>query len=248
LEQNKLALDRAEAERRLLQQKKEELARRTKLDAERAKLRLEHAREAIRLLQERIELARVTAPIDGVLYSFPVRTGDFVREGDLLAEVADLRSMRVRAFVDEPELGRLSPNQTVDIIWDAYPNQVWTGRVGQLPKSVVSRGTRNVGEVLCSVNNDNLKLLPGVNVDVRIRVTEARDVLLVPRAAVRSQGARYYVFVLRGDRLQTQEIKVGAVSATNYQVLEGLAMGDRLALPGEVDLHDGLVVRATDQK
>ena len=101
-----------------------------------------------------------------------MRVGDFVKLGDVLAEMADLRHVRVRAFVDEPDLGSLEPNQEVQVTWDAKPGRTWTGKIEQVPKQVVARGTRSVGEVLCSVDNNKLELLPNVNVEVRILVRE----------------------------------------------------------------------------
>ncbi len=97
-----------------------------------------------------------------------MHAGDYVKVGDILAEMADLRQVRVRAFVDEPDLGWLAPDEDVKVSWDAMPNRTWTGKVEQVPKQVVARGTRSVGEVLCSVQNDKVELLPNVNVEVHI--------------------------------------------------------------------------------
>src|SRR6202034_2111924 len=110
------------------------------------------------------------APLDGTLYSLPIHAGDFVKAGDLLAEIADLHHVRVRAFIDEPDLGQIDVNQPVEIFWDAQPGRVWTGRSEILPKQVVTRGTRSVGELLCSVSNEKLDLLPNITVDVRIHI------------------------------------------------------------------------------
>ena len=106
-----------------------------------------------------------------------------MKVGDTLAEMADLRHVRVRAFVDEPDLGWLEPNQDVEVTWDAKPGQTWTGRTEEMPKEVVSRGMRSVGEVLCSVDNDKLELLPNINVEVRILVERA------PRSRGRAAGS-----------------------------------------------------------
>jgi len=248
LARNQVELERAEAQARLLQQKKEDLARRVKADQERAALLVERARNEIRSLEEKVASARVVAPTDGTLYALPVHAGDFVRTGDLLAEVADLSRIRVRAFVDEPELGVLEAGQAVEITWDALPGRVWPGRTEQVPKAVVSRGTRSVGEVLCSVENAKLELLPNINVNVLIRTRDRAGVLVVPRGAVRVEGNKRVVFVLEGSRLRQREIRVGIASAAKFEVLEGLKEGEQVALPGEVILRDGLEVRAVAPK
>ena len=128
--------------------------------------------------------------------------------------MADLRHVRVRAFVDEPDLGLLEPNQNVSVTWDAKPSRTWTGHTEEVPKQVVARGMRSVGEVLCSVDNDHLDLLPNTNVQVQIMVRERRGALVVPRAAV----LRRYVRSTTCFRLQTttkcsrRDISVGVAS------------------------------------
>lgn len=248
LDQNKLALDRAEAQWRLLGQKKEELARRARLDVERATLAEERGRSEVRALEEKVRSATLTAPVEGTVYALPVRAGDFVRVGDLLAEVAELRRVRVRAFVDEPEMGWLEQGQAVEITWDAMAGRVWQGRAEHIPRAVVARGTRSVGEVLCSVENEKLELLPNINVGVSIRVRERANALVVPRAAVRVDGARRYVFLVEGNTLHRRVIRVGIAGTTAYEILEGLAQGDRVALPGTAELRDGLTIRPLEQE
>jgi len=247
LDQNKLALERAEAQGQLLHRKKEDMARRAKLDVERATLLAERSRNDVRSLEEKVRSAQVTAPVDGTLYALPVHPGEFVHEGDPLAQLADLRRVRVRAFVDEPDLGWLALGQMVEITWDALPGRVWTGRTEQIPKQVLARGTRSVGELLCSVENQKLELLPNVNVSVRIRVRERPGALVVPRGAVRVEGSQRYVFLVGGGRLHKREIQVGVADALHYEVLAGLAEDDRVALPGDVSLRDGMEVRVVER-
>jgi HlyD family secretion protein len=253
LDLNHTALERAEADWQRLHKARDELARRSTLDVERATLRADQFRHGVEALVEKVRSAQVTASVDGTLYSLPVRARDFVKTGDLLAELADLHRVRVRAFVDEPELGALEPNQTVEITWDALPNRNWSGRTEQIPRQVVARGTRSVGEVLCSVDNTKLELLPNTNVNVRIHMRERPNAVVVPRGAVRIEGARRFVFVVeegtlgvKASRLQKREIKVGIASATDFEVLTGLREGEIVALPGEVELRDGLGVRVIE--
>jgi HlyD family secretion protein len=186
--------------------------------------------------------------VDGTLFALPVRLRDFVRTGDVLAEVADLSHVRVRAFVDEPELGSLEAGQAVEITWDAAPGRTWSGRTEQIPKAVVARGSRSVGEVLCSVENAKQDLLPNTNVNLLIRVRERSNALVVSRGAVHVEGNKRVVYVLEGDRLRRREVRVGIASATKFEVLDGLSEGQRVALPGDVILRDGLEVRAVAPK
>jgi multidrug efflux pump subunit AcrA (membrane-fusion protein) len=128
------------------------------------------------------------------------------------------------------------------------PNRTWTGKVEQVPKQVVARGTRSVGEVLCSVQNDKVELLPNVNVEVHILVRERPGVLVVPRVAVRYENGKHYVFLFDGEKVHRREITAGVASASKYEVVSGLALGDKIALPGDVDLKEGMEVRAMEAK
>jgi HlyD family secretion protein len=244
LEQNRLQLTHAEADAQASEKVKQTLTMQAQLDQGRVALLVEHARVNVQELEERLESDHGTAPIDGTLYSLPIHQGDFVKAGDLLAEMADLRQVRIRAFIDEPELGQIAVNQSVEILWDAHPDRIWNGRTEVLPKQVVTRGTRNVGELICSVDNDRLDLLPNTTVDVRIHISERPAALVVPRGAVSIEGDRRYVFRVEGDRLHRQFIKVGIANPTKIEVLSGLSEGDVVALPGEAALKENLRIRA----
>src|SRR6202140_5343559 len=246
---NDLALSNAQAEVKRLSAAKQEFERGVNLDAGRTALQVRQIQSEIASLKAKVASARVTAPTDGTLYSLPVTTGLYVKTGDLLAEMADLHRVRVRAFIDEPELGGLVPNEPVKITWDALPNRVWEGRTEVIPKQVVPHGgTRSVGELLCAVDNQKLELLPNINVDVKIHSNERTNVLTVPRAAVDAEGGHKYVFVvtqnaLGKSRLSRRELQLGIADSTNFEVISGLQENEMVALPGDAVLHDGMAVK-----
>jgi HlyD family secretion protein len=211
---------------------------------------VEEAQSAVAALEAKVRDGRIVAPVDGILYSLPVKTGDYVKVGDLLLEMADLRKVRVRAFIDEPELGQLEPGEAVRITWDALPNRSWLGKTEIIPKQVVARGSRSVGEMLCAVENDKLELLPNINVNIRINSKERKNVLAVPRGAVESEGGRRYLYVVIDNqlsvdkkKLQKREIHVGIADATSYEVTSGLQEGEMVALPRDVEPRDGMPVQ-----
>jgi HlyD family secretion protein len=257
---NDLDLAKADAQLKQLTAVKQEFEHGVKLDANRTTLQVEQLRTAVAALEEKVRDGRIVAPTDGTLYSLgrtaeglPLKAGDYVKVGDLLAEMADLHKVRVRAFIDEPEIGGLEPGEPVRITWDALPNRNWMGKTQVIPKQVVARGARSVGELLCEVNNDKLELLPNINVNVRINSRERINVLTVPRGAVDAQGGRRFVFVVLRNALgvgkatlQKREIRVGIADAANYEVLDGLQEGEMVALPGDVDLKDGMPVKITN--
>lgn len=245
---NELALAKTRSDVERLTATKQEFSRQVGLDASRAELAVQQAQSDVAALEEKVRQARITAPFDCTLYSLPARTGLYVKTGELLAEMADLHKVRVRAFVDEPDLGGLEPDLPVRITWDALPNDSWQGKTEVIPKQVVARGARNVGDLLCSVNNDKLQLLPNTNVNVRINSKERNDVITVPRGAVDTENGKRYVFIVKpgASTLEKRQIQVGIADATNFEVLGGLQGNELIALPGDVDLKNGMTVRVVN--
>jgi len=247
---NDLALEKMQAEVNRSAAAKKEFDRQADLDQSRSSLAVQQAQSDVAALEDKVQQGRIYAAIDGTLYAMPVREGDFVKVGDLLAEMADLHKVRVRAFIDEPEMGALEPDEPVKISWDALPNRVWEGKTEIVPKQVVARGLRNVGELLCSVQNDKLELLPNTNVDVRISLKERLNVLSVTRGAVEADDALRYVFVVQNrvgqSRLEKRVVQVGIADTANYEIVSGLQEGEVVAIPGDVELHDGMTVKVVN--
>ncbi len=243
LEKNRAALERAEASLDQARKAKQEFEHQVSLDRDRLELLVAHTKTQVNNLEDKANSARVVAPGNGTLYSLPVHAGDFVHTGDLLAAIADLHEVRVRAYIDEPELGQLRAGQTVVVTWDALPGRTWTGKTEILPRQVVALGTRNVGELLCTIENQGMELIPNTTVDVRIEIDERAGALVVPRGAVQIDGTHRYVYRLDGGRLHRTEIRVGLSNATQFEVLSGITEGDTLALPGDTALRNNMAVR-----
>jgi HlyD family secretion protein len=247
---NDLVLAKAQAEVEKLTTAKQEFTRQLVLDASRAALAVQQAQSDVAALEEKVRQGRITAPVDSTLYSLPAKAGDYVKVGDLLAEMADLHKVRVRAFIDEPEMGGLEPDLPVKITWDALPNRSWQGKTEIIPKQVVARGSRSVGELLCSVANDKLELLPNTNVNVKINSKERVNVVTVPRGAVDTENGKRYVFVVKegvgNSALEKREIQVGIADATSFEVVSGLRENEVVALPGDVELRDRMVVKVVN--
>jgi HlyD family secretion protein len=242
-------LARAASDKLRLEAARADFLRRNKVDLDRLTLLVQQSQDNLRDIEQKLASTHVTAPVDGTLYALPVHVNDPIKEGDLLAAVADLRQIRVRAFVDEPELGVLESGQTLVINWDALPNRTWTGKTEQIPRQVVPHGTRSVGELLCPVDNDDQKLIPNITVNVRIQLRSRNNVVVVPRGAVVFEGTRRFVFMveenLPSSRLHKREVKIGISDSTTYEVESGLNEGEMIALPSNLELRDGMKVHPT---
>jgi len=236
------ALQRAQADVTLLEQKQKD--RYSKPETARIEAQAAEAQAAYDAAEDALRKSSVGAPFDGIVYSLPVKQGAFVQAGEVLLQEADLSRVLVRAFVDEPDVGRLQSGQKVEITWDALPGRTWTGSVNTVPSTVKLRGSRNVGETTCVIDNKDLRLLPNVNVGVTIVVAEHADVLTLQRDALRIDESKPYVYRIVDNHLKRQTIEFSLQNLTRVEITSGLSQGDTVALPAEdKPLVDGAVVK-----
>jgi HlyD family secretion protein len=237
--QAKDRVDRALTQIRSLEQRRAALV--APQDRSAAEARLHDAESAVTLAEERIRKSVVRAPISGTVYQFDLKPGAYLNAGDLVASIGQLDHVRVKVFVDEPDLGRVTPGKPVTITWDALPGRQWKGAVDKKPTQIVPLGTRQVGEVLCVIDNPNHDLLPGTNVNVDVSSEEAASALTIPKEAVRREQGQTGVFVLAGNTLTWKKITLGVGNTTRTQV-DGLNENDAVALPSDKPLKDGMIV------
>ena len=207
----------------------------------------EQARAAYAAAQGQLQHTEIRAPFDGTVYSIPVKQGEYVQQGELLIELADLHRVQVRAFVDEPELGKLAAGQTVSVTWDALPGKTWHGEISQMPYTVTTYGTRNVGQVLCRVDNNDARLLPNINVTVNVSIANKKDVVTVAREALHDDENGRFVFVIKDGHLERRPVEAGIANNTRIEITNGLEPGESVALNtlnSAEGLRPGLEVRA----
>jgi len=237
------ALQRTQADVTLLEQKKKD--RYSQPEVAKVQAQGTEAQAAYDAAQNALLHSNIRAPFDGTVYSLPVKQGAFVQAGDLLLQEADLSKVLVRAFIDEPDVGRLVPGQKTEITWDAIPGRVWNAPVYSVPSTVRLRGARNVGEATCKVDNQDLRLLPNVNVSVTIITAEHNNVLTVQRDAIRLDDSRPYVYEVVDDKLKRQDIEIALQNLTRVEIASGLKDKAVIALSAQdtKPLYDGATVK-----
>jgi HlyD family secretion protein len=233
----------AEADLKLLQQKQGN--RYSAPEVAHVQAQRDEAQSAYAAAESILRQLNIRAPFDGIVYSLPVHQGSYVNPGDLVLQEADLSKVLVRAYVDEPDVGRLSPGQPIELTWDAIPGRTWQGAVSSIPSTVKLLGTRNVGETTCVVENQDLRLLPNINVGVTIVTAEHHDALTVPREAVRLANGSNFVYQIVNDALQRRDIQTSISNLTEVEVTSGVSEKALLALAStnSKPLQEGLAVK-----
>jgi HlyD family secretion protein len=216
-------------------------------DRNRSEAQLADAKATVAAAQNSYANDNIRSKVTGTVYSIPVSTYDFVQAGENLMDVADLNRIQIRAYFDEPDIGKLAAGQAVKIGWDAKPNQTWHGHISRAPTTIITYGTRNVGECIVTVDDARGDLLPNTNVIVTVTTSQRFNVLSVPREALHTDAGDYVYRVLN-DKLVRTPVQVGVANLTRAEITSGLTEKDTVALSATSnrELSNGLAVKIVE--
>ena len=216
-------------------------------DVARAQAALAEAEAGLAAAQNVEASTAPRAPFAGTVYSLSAGRSEFVEEGKLLLQLADLHHVHVVAYFDEPEIGKLAAGQRVQIKWDgdAKPDHVWQGSVMRVPSTVIIIGTRTVGETLVNIDGGDGGLLPDTNVTVTVTTSSQAGALTIPREALHVENGNPYVFKVVGDSLVRTPVAAGTSNLILTPILSGLQEGDTVATgtTNGLPLQEGIPIR-----
>jgi len=198
-----------------------------------------------------MEMTKIYSPVDGVVISRNVDVGQTVAaslQAPVLFTIAnDLTQMQVKASVDEADIGKLNNDANVRFTVDAYPNDVFRGKISEIrlePQTVQNVVTYSV---IIGVANPEMKLRPGMTANLTITVDSKNNVLAVPNAAFRftpdsatasstqGQGRRNNTIWILGEDGQPEA----------KTVRTGITDGTRTEITGD-DIGEGMLVITAD--
>ena len=221
-------------------------------DYDKAKLSYEQAKEAmvqrvenVKKAETNLGYATITSPIDGIVIKKEVEQGQTVASSfntpTLFTIAQDLTQMRVIANVDEADIGEVKEGQRVTFMVDAFPNDVFDGKVAQVRLEPTTTSNVVTYEVVITASNDDLKLKPGLTANVTIYTLELKDAIAVPSKALRfhpseamlnegetivdnpAQGAK--VWVKEGPELKSYIVETGTTNGMLTEVKSGVNEG-----------------------
>jgi HlyD family secretion protein len=213
-------------------------------DRARAQAQVADARAGVAAAQSTYASANIRTPVPGTVYYLPVNRFDYVTAGEDLVYVADLSRLRINAYFDEPEIGNLAAGQPVKIVWDSKPGTIWHGHISQAPTTIITYGTRNVGECFIAVDDADGILKPNANVIVTVTTSRHPHVLSIPREALHFDAGQPYVFRIIGNKLARTAVRTDIVNSNWAEITSGLNDGDIVARTATTnrELSDGLEV------
>jgi HlyD family secretion protein len=229
----------------------------SQLDLDQATAQLAQAEATVAIKQAMVESAqanlgycKITAPVDGIVISRKVDAGQTVIAAmttPVLFTIAqDITKMNITAAVSEADVGQVRTGQSVDFTVDAFPDDVFHGRVTQVRKAPTTTQNVVTYETIITVNNPAQKLFPGMTADVSILVAQRTNALEIPNTALRytpPQGAAFeqtpptklqrsqqlvYALGSGGTKLRPVVVKTGITDGVNTEILEGVTEGTQV--------------------
>ena len=186
--------------------------------------------------------AYIETPFGGTVTQVLPKVGDQVNPGSLAFRVDDLSRMLLDVQISEIDINEIKVGQKATLIFDAVLDKEYEGEVMKVsPVGTSVQGVVNF-EVTVELVNPDEDVKPGMTAAVNIVVNEKTDVLLVPNRAVRIFDGERVVYIMGANNmLETVEIKLGATSDINSEILEGdLKEGDTIILnPPEMMFEAG---------
>jgi len=183
---------------------------------------------------------RISAPIAGRIIQLNVKEGETVvmgtmnNSGTILMVLADMSTMIAVVDVDETDVPELRLDQSAEVTADALPDSIFNGKVtkiGLMPvPNALSTDQATNFEVEVEMKEFSPLLRPGMNVTAKIITSQKKDILTVPVQAVgrrmKDKKMTETVFIAKGKKAVLKEIKTGASSDTDIEILSGIEIGD----------------------
>jgi len=205
-----------------------------------AKAEVQRAKISLAEAKDRLDETEIFAPISGVLIEKLVEQGQIISSGisnvsggTALAKVADLSRLFIIADVDETDIGSVQAGQQVKITADAYPGRSFTGKVKRIsPKGLVENSI-TIFKVKIEIQDEGKGILkPMMTANVDIISEELKNVLYLPREAVRVEKNKKFAAILVDHRPQEIPVTTGVRNPIHIQILSGLE-ADQTVLIGD---------------
>ncbi|MCW8963313.1 MAG: efflux RND transporter periplasmic adaptor subunit, partial [Gammaproteobacteria bacterium] len=191
----------------------------------------------------------IRAPFSGLTGIRQVDLGQYVDAGDAIVSLQALDPIYLDYTLPERYISRIKVDQTVNIQLDAFPDQVFSGKITAL-NSGIDTGTRTLKIRALLANPDHL-LRPGMFAQVQTITGEARSLLTLPRTAISFNTYGDYVYVINEDETGTLNVKRQPVETGESRkgriVVNNLPLNTRVVRAGLVKLFDGATVNIDNQ-
>jgi membrane fusion protein, multidrug efflux system len=195
-----------------------------------AESRLRSSEAKIRAVNSRLDDVRITAPFDGRVGMRQISMGALVQPGSVITTLDDIAKIKLEFSVPEVALSALKPGLGIVARSPAFPNRIFEGQVSVVDTRI-DPATRSV-RVNALFDNSDESLKPGLFLSVELQIARREQAVLVPEEALIGEGTRHFVFVVRDEKAERREVKLGQRLQGEVEVVSGLTAGDLVIVRG----------------
>jgi HlyD family secretion protein len=189
------------------------------------------AKARIAAAQSTLNQSKIVAPFDGVITQANPMPGDMVSPSTVAFRMDDLARLMIDLEISEVDINSVAIGQNVTITFDAVQGKTYTGKVSQINQAGDDKSGAVNFTVTVELTDADTLVKPGMTAAVTISVKELQDALLVPNRAVRVINSKRMVYLLQNGQPVAVEVRLGATSDTNSEVVGGdLKEGDLIIL------------------
>ncbi len=199
--------------------------------AELAAARVNLAEANLRLAKINLEESTITSPINGVVTAKHIDQGNLIREGDRIATIADMNTVKVVVAVAEKYAEKIFVGTPAEIRVDAYEEKVFDAEVYSVYPALDEQ-THTI-QIEIRLNNADLLLKPGMFARVTLIVRRKDNVVVIPRDVILGDRiGEPYVYVVKNETAHKHLVKIGIRQADRYEIVDGLNQGEKLVING----------------
>jgi len=216
----------------------------SQLDASR--LAVKAAENQLDIARRQLDNTRIKSPIPGTVNARYVDPGTMVQPGKPVANIVDIRVLKVRVNVSEREAFQLKPGDRVEVSTDVYPGTVFLGTVDNIASKADEAHTYPVEIVV--PNSAKHPLKAGMFARIAFKSIAPTEALTIPRVSLVGSIKDAQVFVVRKNIARLCTVVIGKQSADLFEVVSGLAEGDTTVISGQNNLVDGARVQIVNKQ
>ena len=205
----------------------------TQADIDLAQAQVEQAQAALALVEKDLESLTLRSPIQGIVTQVNVDVGERVTPGQIVVALIPLGEYQIESNISEVDISRVNLGSSVDIVFDAYPEKVYKGKVISIdPSEEVIQGVVYYKVKIAFEDSYGDEIKPGMTANLDIKFGEKNDVLSIPYRAIKQKNGRYIVKVLTDeDGIEEKEVKIGLRDEMGWtEIVSGLEQTDKVII------------------
>jgi len=211
------------------------------LQVEQFKAQLQSSEAARSLAEKKLSDASIRAPYPGSIKERRVSPGEYLRVQSPVMVIVRTDQLRARLAVPEKWAGILKNGSAVEVSVEAYPGEIFRGRIERINPAVVQE-TRTF-EVEAILANGDGRLKPGFFVQAGMASEVEERIPVLPEEALNYRYGVYKAFRVEGSAVKELEVKTGAQINGKIEILAGLKPGETVAIAIKGELRDGATIQ-----